>query len=149
MRAIIQRVKKAKVMVEKEVSGEINSGILVFLGVGKNDSNVDIEYLIDKIINLRIFEDEDGKMNLSALDLNKELLIVSQFTLYGDCRKGRRPSFFAAASPEKAIDLYNAFVKKVAETGLKTSSGQFQAMMEVELLNDGPVTLLLDSKKEF
>jgi len=149
MRAIIQRVKEARVMVDNKTIGEINSGMLVFLGVGNNDSNVDIEYLIDKIINLRIFEDEDEKMNLSALDLNKELLIVSQFTLYGDCRKGRRPSFFAAAPPDKAIELYNTFVDKMAETGLKTASGKFQAMMEVELLNDGPVTLLLDSKKEF
>ncbi len=149
MRAIIQRVKEARVMVDKKIIGEVNSGILIFLGIGNNDSEVDIEYLIEKIINLRIFEDEDEKMNLSALDLGKELLIVSQFTLYGDCRKGRRPSFSAAAPPDRAIDLYNIFIEKAAQTGLKTASGQFQAMMEVELLNDGPVTLLLDSKKEF
>ena len=149
MRAIIQRVKEARVMVDNKTIGEINSGILIFLGIGNNDSEVDIEYLIEKIINLRIFEDEDEKMNLSALDLGKELLIVSQFTLYGDCRKGRRPSFSAAAPSDRAIDLYNIFIEKAEQTGLKTASGQFQAMMEVELLNDGPVTLLLDSKKEF
>lgn len=118
-------------MAEKKIIGEVDSGILIFLGIGNNDSEIDIDYLIDKITNLRIFEDEEGKMNLSALDLDKELLIVSQFTLYGDCRKGRRPSFFAAAPPDKAIDFYNTFVKKAAETGLKTASGQFQAMMEV------------------
>mgnify|MGYP000530738010 CR=1 FL=1 len=149
MRAVIQRVKKACVRVDNEIKGEIDSGILVFLGIGKNDGQEDIQYLVDKIVNLRIFEDKEGKMNLSAFDLDKELLIVSQFTLYGDCRKGRRPGFFTAAPPDKAMGLYENFLEKAAETGLRVASGQFQAVMEVELINDGPVTLLLDSKKEF
>ncbi|MFP4017047.1 MAG: D-aminoacyl-tRNA deacylase [Halanaerobiales bacterium] len=149
MRAVIQRVKEARVLVDENIIGEIDSGILVFLGIGKDDTNEDIEYLLDKIIKLRIFEDKEGKMNLSALDLGKELLIVSQFTLYGDCRKGRRPSFSSAAPPARAESLYDSFLNMAKDTGLKVASGQFQAMMEVELKNDGPVTLLLDSKKDF
>lgn len=149
MRAVIQRVKEAHVKVDDEIVGEINSGILIFLGISNDDNHDDIDYLLDKITNLRIFEDKEGKMNLSALDLKKELLIVSQFTLYGDCRKGRRPSFTSAAAPVYALELYNNFVNKAKKTDLEVASGQFQAMMEVGLVNDGPVTLLLDSKKNF
>lgn len=149
MRVVIQRVKEAKVTVDNTIIGEINAGLLVFLGVGEGDSKDDVDYLVKKITNLRVFEDVAGKMNLSAKDTNKELLIVSQFTLYGDCRQGRRPSFFAAASPEQAEKLYEYFVLRVQETGLKVESGQFQAMMDVALVNDGPVTLLLDSNKQF
>lgn len=149
MRAVIQRVKEAQVTVDGEITGQINEGILIFLGVGKEDTQKDADYLVEKIINLRIFDDEQGKMNLSALDLDKEVLVVSQFTLFGDCRKGRRPSYFSAAEPERAENLYQYFVEKVAETGLKTETGEFQAMMDVELTNDGPVTLLVDSKKLF
>ncbi|QTL98009.1 D-tyrosyl-tRNA(Tyr) deacylase [Iocasia frigidifontis] len=149
MRAVIQRVKEAKVSVDNTIIGKINTGLLVFLGVGEGDNKEDVDYLVKKIINLRVFEDVDGKMNLSAKDTNKELLVVSQFTLYGDCRQGRRPSFFTAASPKQAKKLYEYFVLRVQETGLKVESGQFQAMMDVALVNDGPVTLLLDSNKQF
>lgn len=149
MRAVVQRVKKAAVKVDDNLTGEIGPGLLVFLGVGKNDKQEDADYLIEKIINLRIFEDEDERLNLSAKDLNKDILVVSQFTLFGDCRKGRRPSFFDAASPEEAEKLYNYFLKQIKKTDLKTADGQFQAMMDVSLINDGPVTILLDSKKKF
>ncbi|MTI61328.1 MAG: D-tyrosyl-tRNA(Tyr) deacylase [Firmicutes bacterium] len=149
MRAVIQRVKKAKVSVDNTIIGKINAGLLVFLGVGEGDSRDDVDYLVKKIVNLRVFEDVDGKMNLSAKDTDKELLVVSQFTLYGDCRQGRRPSFFAAASPEQAEKLYEYFILRVQETGLKVERGQFQAMMDVALVNDGPVTLLFDSNKQF
>lgn len=149
MRAVIQRVKKASVKVNNEIKGEIKAGLLVFLGVSANDTEQDVDYLVDKIVNLRIFEDNNGKMNLSALELGKEILLVSQFTLFGDCRKGRRPNFFAAAPPEKANELYLYFLRTLEKTGLRIASGEFQAMMDVELVNDGPVTLLLDSNKEF
>lgn len=149
MRAVVQRVKEAKVSVDNRVIGEINAGLLVFLGVGEDDSKSDVDYLVKKIVNLRVFEDVDGKMNLSAKNTDKELLVVSQFTLYGDCRQGRRPNFFAAASPEWAEKLYEYFILRVQKTGLKVESGQFQAMMNVALVNDGPVTLLLDSNKQF
>ncbi len=149
MRAVVQRVKEAEVTVEAEITGKIEAGLLVFLGVGREDSEEDADYLADKIVNLRIFEDEEGKLNLSALDLEKELLVVSQFTLFGDCRKGRRPSFFDAAPPDEAESLYEYFVEKVKGTGLKTATGKFQAMMDVKLVNDGPVTLLLESNKLF
>lgn len=149
MRAVVQRVKKASVKIKSEIKGEIGEGLLVFLGVGTSDTEADVNYLVEKIINLRIFEDDNGKMNFSALKTEKELLVVSQFTLLGDCRKGRRPNFSAAASPEKAERLYNCFLSTAEKTGLKVESGQFQAMMDVELVNDGPVTLLLDSNKEF
>lgn len=149
MRAVIQRVKNSKVKVDDNIIGSINSGLLVFLGIGNNDGMDDIDYLIDKIVNLRVFEDQEGKMNLSALDLKKDIMVVSQFTLYGDCRKGRRPSFFDAAPPDKAERLYDVFVDKINKFDLNVETGEFQAMMDIDLINDGPVTLLLDSNKEF
>ncbi len=149
MRAVVQRVKNAKVEVDTEITGEINSGLLVFLGIGKEDDQDDVDYMLKKIINLRIFEDEEDKLNLSALDLNKDLLVVSQFTLFGDCRQGRRPSFFEAAPPEEAEKLYDHFIEKAKKSELKIETGTFQAMMNVKSVNDGPVTILLDSKKKF
>lgn len=149
MRAVIQRVKESSVIVDDEVIGSIDAGLLVFLGIGNDDGMDDIDYLIEKIVNLRIFEDTEGKMNLSALDLGKEIMVVSQFTIYGDCRKGRRPSFFAAAPPDKAERLYDVFVDKIKRYDLNIATGEFQAMMDIDLINDGPVTLLIDSKKEF
>ncbi|MCH7519755.1 MAG: D-tyrosyl-tRNA(Tyr) deacylase [Candidatus Dadabacteria bacterium] len=149
MRIILQRVKEASVKVEGDVIAQIGKGALVLLGAGKEDSEHDVEYLVDKILNLRIFEDEEGKMNLSVLDSGGEVLVVSQFTLYGDCRKGRRPSFDKAAPPEVAENLYELFVKKVRERGVKVETGKFRAMMDVHLVNWGPVTLMLDSKKLF
>lgn len=145
MRALVQRVANAKVTVNDENKGSINEGLLVFLGIGKNDKKEDADYLVDKIINLRIFEDESNKMNLSAKDLGKEILVVSQFTLYGDCSQGRRPSFFEAASPDKAEKLYDYFVKDIKNSDLNIETGEFKAMMDVELLNDGPVTFWLDT----
>lgn len=149
MRAVVQRVKNAAVKVDSVIKGKIGEGLLVFLGVGSTDTEEDAQYLVKKIVNLRMFEDDNGKLNLSALETGKELLIVSQFTLFGDCRKGRRPNFTAAAAPDKAEKLYQYFFSTAERTGLKVESGQFQAMMDVELVNDGPVTLLLDSNKEF
>jgi len=149
MRIILQRVKEASVKVEGNIIGQIGKGALVLLGAGKEDSEHDVEYLVDKILNLRIFEDEAGKMNLSVIDSGGEVLVVSQFTLYGDCRKGRRPSFDKAAPPEVAENLYELFVKKVRERGLKVETGKFRAMMDVHLVNWGPVTLMLDSSKLF
>lgn len=150
MRAVVQRVKSASVEVDNVITGEIGPGLLIFLGVGDDDDKSDADYLVNKIINLRIFEDEEGQMNLSAVDLLKEILVVSQFTLFGDCRKGRRPSFFEAASPDIAEELYDYFVDKVKkDTNLEVATGEFQAMMNVDLINDGPVTLLVDSKKNF
>lgn len=149
MRAVVQRVKRAAVEVDDNLTGEIGPGLLVFLGVGKNDNQEDADYLIEKIIHLRIFEDEDEKLNLSAADLDKDILVVSQFTLFGDCRKGRRPSFFEAAPQEEAEKLYNYFLKKIKNKKLNIADGKFQAMMDVSLVNDGPVTILLDSKKKF
>ncbi|MBZ4650701.1 D-aminoacyl-tRNA deacylase [Thermosipho sp. (in: thermotogales)] len=149
MRAVIQRVKNAKVEVEGKTVGKIENGLLVLLGVGKDDNKEDIKYLAEKIINLRIFDDENGKMNLSLLDIKGELLIVSQFTLYGDCRKGRRPSYSESAPPDIAKKLYEEFVNTCKNYNLKVETGEFGAHMQVSLVNDGPVTLLLDSKKVF
>ncbi len=149
MRAVVQRVAKAGVSVDNETVGKIGRGLAVLLGVGAGDTVKDIEYLAEKLVNLRIFEDQNGKMNISLLDIKGELLIVSQFTLYGDCRKGKRPSYDRAARPEAAQELYEKFVESCRNYGLKVETGIFQATMQVELQNDGPVTLLLDSKKEF
>ena len=149
MRAVVQRVKNARVDVDHKTVGRIGPGLLVFLGVGKEDSEGDCEYLANKIAHLRIFSDEQNLMNLSLLDSGGEALVVSQFTLWGDCRKGRRPSFVQAAEPEKAKYFYDQFMKALRSHGLRVSGGEFQARMDVHLLNDGPVTLILDSKKEF
>ena len=149
MRAIIQRVKSASVTVEGKVVSEIRKGLLVFLGVAQEDTPADVDYMASKIANLRIFEDDEGRMNLSLLDIGGEALIVSQFTLYGDCRKGRRPSFIHAARPEKADPLYQAFMDEISRLGVPVKAGIFQAMMDVELINDGPVTMMLDSNKLF
>ncbi len=149
MRAVLQRVKDASVSVDDKKTGEINKGILVLLGVEENDDLKDLDYMVEKIINLRIFEDDQGKLNLSLLDIQGQLLVVSQFTLLGDCRKGRRPSFTAAAKPDKANDLYLKFVQKARGYGINVETGVFQAEMMVNLSNDGPVTMLLDSKKLF
>lgn len=146
MRAVIQRVKSAEVYVDGNIRGKIGTGLLIFLGIGKSDNEDDISYLVKKIPELRIFEDEAGKFNLSLIDKKGEILIVSQFTLYGDCKKGRRPSFTEAEEPNIAKKLYDKFILKLNERGLKVQSGEFQAKMEVHLVNDGPVTLLLDSK---
>jgi D-tyrosyl-tRNA(Tyr) deacylase len=149
MRAVVQRVKRARVSVNGQTTGEIGSGLLVLLGVSVNDGEADADYLSDKIINLRIFEDENGKMNLSLLDYGGELLVVSQFTLYGDTRRGRRPSFINAARSDDADQLYEYFVAKAKESVESVATGRFQAMMDVELVNHGPVTILLDSEKIF
>ena len=149
MRAVIQRVKFASVKVDGELVSEIGSGLLIFLGVAHNDTEAELEYIANKVANLRIFEDADGKMNLSLLDTGGSALVVSQFTLYGDCRKGRRPSFIDAARPDVANDLYEKFISILNEMNIPTQGGTFQAMMDVELINDGPVTILLDSEKQF
>ena len=147
MRAVVQRVSHAKVTVDDRTTGKIGRGLLVLLGVAERDTEQDADYLVDKVLNLRIFEDNDQKMNLSLLDVRGELLVVSQFTLYGDTRRGRRPSFINAAAPEKANELYEYFVAKSRELVSKVATGEFQAMMDVELVNDGPVTIILDSEK--
>jgi D-tyrosyl-tRNA(Tyr) deacylase len=149
MRLVVQRVKEARVQVREETVGEIGQGLLAFLGVGQGDTEADLDYLVDKIINLRIFADEKGKFNLSLLDVSGSLLVVSQFTLWGDCRQGRRPSFSKAAPPAEAEPLYNLFLEKAGKKGIPVAGGRFQEMMEVHLVNDGPVTLLLDSRKAF
>ncbi|QSX08772.1 D-tyrosyl-tRNA(Tyr) deacylase [Alkalibacter rhizosphaerae] len=149
MRAVIQRVKEASVTVDDQVVGRCERGLLVLLGVKTSDDTKDGIYIADKIANLRIFEDGDGKMNLSVTDIGGSLLVVSQFTLYGDCRKGRRPGFSDAASPEMANTLYREVVERLKEFGLPVGEGVFQAHMEVSLVNDGPVTMLLDSEKNF
>jgi D-aminoacyl-tRNA deacylase len=149
MRSVIQRVSRAKVTVDGEITGEIGRGILILLGVSREDSEKDAVYLLEKVLNLRIFNDADGKMNLSLLDIKGEILVVSQFTLYGDARRGRRPSYIEAALPEKAASLYNFFAAEARKRQLKVETGRFQAMMDVELVNDGPVTILLDSTKLF
>jgi D-tyrosyl-tRNA(Tyr) deacylase len=142
-------VSRAEVSVGEEVVGKIGAGLLVLLGVAKSDTQADADYLAGKIIGLRIFDDENGKMNLSVADARGSVLVVSQFTLYGVVRKGRRPSFDEAAPPELANDLYEQFVRKIREAGLVCETGRFQAMMEVELVNDGPVTILIDSARAF
>ena len=149
MRAVVQRVTRAAVEVEGEIVGRIGPGLLVLLGVEDTDTFADLDYLSQKIVGLRIFEDADGKMNLALQEAGGEMLVVSQFTLYGDCRKGRRPSFIAAARPERANELYLRFVDEVRGQGITVATGKFQAEMKVELVNDGPVTLLLDSRKTF
>ena len=146
MRAVVQRVKQSSVKAGNEIVGQIESGLLVLLGVARDDTVKDADYLVNKIINLRIFEDQDGKMNRSLLETGGELLAVSQFTLLADCRKGRRPSFVEAAQPQKAIDLYTKFVDLVREKGVKVQTGRFRAMMEVALINDGPVTIIIESR---
>ena len=145
MKAVIQRVKRAKVTVDSEITGEIGSGILVLLGVSNDDSESDAQFLIDKIVNLRIFNDREGKMNLSLLDVAGSMLVVSQFTLYADTRKGRRPSYIYAAAPDKANELYENFVTETRKIVSDVQTGRFQAMMDVELVNDGPVTIILES----
>ncbi len=147
MRAVIQRVKSAQVSVHGQVSGKIGKGLLVFLGVGKGDRESDLSFLASKIPELRIFEDASGKFNLSLKEIDGQILVVSQFTLYGDCRRGRRPSFTEAEEPAAASNLYEQFVSKLREQGLSVGTGEFQAKMEVHLVNDGPVTLLLDSRQ--
>lgn len=149
MRAIVQRVSRCKVTVSGKVVGEIGPGLLVLLGVAKNDNESAADYLAEKITGLRILEDDAGKMNLSIVDKHAEVLVVSQFTLYGDVRRGKRPSFDAAARPEEARRLYEYFVAKIRATGLHCETGEFQAMMDVELVNEGPVTIMLDSEKIF
>ena len=149
MRAVVQRVSRAKVTVNGEITGQIARGLLVLLGVGQADTEADADYLTEKIAGLRIFEDEDGKMNLSVADVHGAVLAVSQFTLYGDVRRGKRPSFDAAARPERARELYEYFVARIRAAGLPCETGRFQEMMQVELVNDGPVTILLDSGKQF
>ncbi|MBQ2845543.1 MAG: D-tyrosyl-tRNA(Tyr) deacylase [Firmicutes bacterium] len=149
MRAVVQRVTEGSVTVEGKITGEINNGFVVLLGVGNEDTEADADYIADKVSNLRVFEDEEGKMNLSLKDVGGEILAISQFTLYGDCRKGRRPGFTEAARPEKAKALYNYFTEKLRSYDIKVGEGIFQAEMLVKIYNDGPVTLLLDSKKLF
>ena len=149
MRAVVQRVASASVKVEDEVVGQIERGFLVLLGVGTDDSDADAVTLAEKVAGLRVFEDDDRKMNLALNDVDGQMLVVSQFTLMGDCRKGRRPAFVAAAPPDKADRLYQSFVAELRGHGLTVATGQFQASMQVQLTNDGPVTLMLDSTKLF
>ena len=149
MRAVVQRVKHASVTVDGKIVGRIDKGFLVLLGVSVDDTEVDTRYCVEKILNLRVFEDGDGKMNLSLLDVGGELLAVSQFTLYGDTRRGRRPSFIGAAPPDSANRLYEYFVSECRKQIDRVETGRFQATMDVELINDGPVTILIDSQKIF
>ena len=146
MRAVIQRVAASDVQVDHEIVGRIGSGLLVLLGISRSDEQEDADYLADKVVHLRIFEDDEGKMNRSLLETRGEVLVVSQFTLLGDCRKGRRPSFVEAAPPERAEQLYEYFVDQLRLKGITVSTGQFQAKMAVSLVNDGPVTLILESR---
>jgi len=149
MRAIVQRVSSSKVEVDKKIIGSINKGLNVLVGISKEDTLEDLNYIKDKILNLRIFEDENEKMNLSVLDIKGELLIISQFTLYGDCRRGRRPNFMNAEGGDKAKEAYNNFIELLKDSGLKIETGEFGANMKVDIQNDGPVTIMLDSKKIF
>ena len=149
MRAVVQRVSRAQVTVNGEIAGEIGEGLLVLLGVGRDDTKADATYLAEKIAGLRVFEDAEGKMNRSVQDVGGSVLVVSQFTLYGDVRRGKRPSFDATAPPEKAQLLYELFIAQIRAAGLRCETGRFQEMMQVELVNEGPVTILLDSAKTF
>ena len=149
MRAVVQRVSRGEVRVGAEVTGRIGRGLVVLLGAGDDDTDADLGYMVDKIVGLRIFADDEGNMNRSVVDVGGALLIVSQFTLYGDARKGRRPSFVKAMAPGPAEQLYERFVAAARATGVPVETGRFRAMMDVELVNDGPVTLLLDSKRQF
>jgi len=149
MRAVVQRVTRAKVTVDEKIAGEIGNGLVVLLGIARDDTKVEAAYLVDKIVALRIFDDDDGKMNFSVKDIKGGLLVVSQFTLYGDVRRGLRPSWIDAAPPEIAEPLYDFFVRQAATAIENVASGNFRAMMQVELVNDGPVTILVDSKKLF
>jgi len=149
MRAVVQRVRRASVVVDGKEIGSIGHGLAVLVGVAREDTESDAEYLAGKVADLRIFQDDEGKMNLSVSDIGGEVLVVSQFTLLADCRKGRRPSFIAAGDPSEAERLYEYFVDCVEERGLRVATGRFQAHMEVHLVNSGPVTILLDSKKAF
>ncbi len=149
MRAVIQRVNRASVKIDNTIHGKIAHGMLVLLGINRGDDNTDLQWLVEKSVNLRTFEDQQGKMNRSLADIDGEMLIISQFTLYGDCRKGRRPGFSSAALPEIAEPLYLQFIEEVKKRQITVATGLFQATMEVELVNDGPVTMLLDSEKQF
>lgn len=149
MRAVVQRVKEAGVKVDNKIVGKISKGLLIFLGVGEEDSEIDLNYLVQKILGLRIFQDENDKMNLSVQDINGEILVISQFTLYGDVRKGKRPSFIKSAHPEIGNRFYEEFITKINESGVKVESGIFGAHMDINLINDGPVTILIDSNKDF
>lgn len=149
MRAVVQRVAHASVTVDEQVTGEIEQGLLVLLGAGPRDTDKDVDYMVNKIAGLRIFEDEGGKMNLSVQDIGGGILAVSQFTLYGDCRKGRRPSFVGAMHPDQATVLYDKYCDRTAALGIPVGRGVFGAHMDVRLLNNGPVTLLIDSEKTF
>lgn len=147
MRAVVQRARNVKVEVDKKIVGKIDKGMLVFIGVGKDDTREDAEYLVKKIVELRMFADAQGKMNLSLADTHGGILVVSQFTLYGDCAKGRRPSFDQAADPAKGEELYNYFVTRLRQYDCPVETGQFRAMMDVSLVNDGPVTFVLESNQ--
>jgi len=149
MRAVVQRVTRSSVTVDGVTTGEIEGGLNVLLGVSAEDTEADAEYMAEKIANLRIFEDEDGKMNRSIIDAGGSMLCISQFTLYGDCRKGRRPSFIEAAQPDRAVVLYEHFMSEVRRLGIEVASGIFRAHMKVSIENDGPVTLIIDSQKNF
>ncbi len=146
MRLIIQRITEGRVIIEGAVAGTVGPGLCVFLGIAKGDSKEDAAYLAEKVAELRIFEDNAGKMNLSLVEVSGEVLVVSEFTLYGDCTKGRRPSFSQAAPPQEAEALYNYFIRRLKDLGLKVATGKFQAKMEVKTINDGPVTFILDSR---
>jgi D-tyrosyl-tRNA(Tyr) deacylase len=149
MRAVVQRVRRASVTVDRRVVGSVGQGLLVLLGVGRADTEEDVAYVAGKIRNLRLFTDTTGKMNLSVAEVGGAVLVVSQFTLLGDCRRGRRPSYTEAASPERARALYEAVVERLRQDGLSVQTGEFRAMMDVDLVNDGPVTVLLDSRRAF
>ena len=149
MRAVVQRVTRARVTVDEQLVGQVEQGLVVLLGVARDDSKTDADYLASKIASLRIFDDEDGKMNRSVMDIGGAVLVVSQFTLYGDVRRGLRPSWIEAAAPEMAKPLYEYFITQISKFVGEVSSGSFRSMMQVELVNDGPVTILLDSRKQF